>query len=89
MWKKDRCERFGEAGEARACFIKCVAREKSARQFSGAKAAADNARPRLKQSVTFFKSLYSPCERALSSWLIANHLEKPKTENRRPSHTAL
>lgn len=55
--KRDRCERSGEQ-EERACFIKCVARGKSARQFSGAKAAADNARPRLKQSVTLSKSLY-------------------------------
>lgn len=65
-WKKDRCEGSGEQ-EKRACFIKCVARGKSARQFSGAKAAADNARPRLKQSVTLFKLLYSLFERALSS----------------------
>lgn len=43
-WKKDRCEGSGEQ-EKRACFIKCVARGKSARQFSGAKAATDNARP--------------------------------------------
>lgn len=42
------------AGGARACFIKCVARGKSARQFSGAKGSADNARPHLKQSVTLF-----------------------------------
>lgn len=57
-WKKDRCEGSGEQ-EKRACFIKCVARGKSARQFSGAKAVADNARPRLKQSVTLFKSLHA------------------------------
>lgn len=61
-WKKDRCEGSGEQ-EKRACFIKCVARGKSTRQFSGAKAAADNARPRLKQSVTLFKSLYRLFER--------------------------
>lgn len=48
------------AGGARACFIKCVARGKSARQFSGAKGRADNARPHLKQSVTLFDSLFSP-----------------------------
>lgn len=51
------------AGGARACFIKCVARGKSARQFSGAKGSADNARPHLKQSVTLFDSLFSPVSR--------------------------
>lgn len=80
-WKKDRREGSGEQ-EKRACFIKCVARGKSARQFSGAKAAADNARPCLKQSVTLFKLLYSLFERALTSGLIAN-LEESKMENRR------
>jgi len=45
-WKKDRCERSGEQ-EKRVCFIKCVARGKSARQFSGAKAVTDNARDRV------------------------------------------
>ena len=51
------------AGEARACFIKCVARGKSARQFPGAKGSADNARPHLKQSVTLFDSLFSAVSR--------------------------
>ena len=51
------------AGGARACFIKCVARGKSARQFPGAKGSADNARPHLKQSVTLFDSLFSAVSR--------------------------
>lgn len=51
------------AGGARACFIKCVARGKSARQFSGAKGSADNARPHLKQPVTLFDSLFSAVAR--------------------------
>lgn len=54
-----RMSKVRRAGGARACFIKCVARGKSARQFSGAKGSADNAGPHLKQSVTLFNSLFS------------------------------